>query len=227
MRWASTSSGPFPKRLYFDSLRELDDECERLVEYAFQCKFGRQFEPPLSDDALEVLAGEHATVDLYAELKPGVEGETVFRPNARPTIRISTDLMTKPERRRRARTTIAHEWFHAVYHPPAWEIRWALQRARGAPEEGIGTCMQDKIILAPEDDWMEFQAGYASCAILMPRSRVLRGAETVLQHPVPQLHALIDHIANVFDVSREAAQWRVSQLGLSAQINEKVQLRLW
>jgi hypothetical protein len=183
MRWIETRSGAFPKRLHFDSLGELDDECERLVTYAHYKKFGSDFVSPLSDDALEVLVGDAAEIDLFAELGSREDGVTSFRPGERPNIKISSVLMLDPSRRKRARTTIAHEWFHAIYHRDAWEIRWAQERALERPLSTAGACLQATILEAAEDDWMEFQAGYASCAILMPKSLVQKESERFLAEP--------------------------------------------
>jgi hypothetical protein len=55
MRWGTSKSGDFPRRLYFDDMAELDVECERLVKLVFYKRFGTDFEPPLDDDTLQVL----------------------------------------------------------------------------------------------------------------------------------------------------------------------------
>lgn len=227
MRWFSPSSGPFPKRLLFESLGELDDECERLLLHALFRKFDRDFEPPLDDDTLEVLVGEVADLNLFAPLGQKEDGLTDFRPGERPSIMLNEALMSNPLRRKRGRTTLAHEWFHAVYHRDVWELRWAYERARGEPLGKAEACTESSILGAPEEDWMDFQAGHASCAILMPKTWVLREGERLLLNPRLREVELVQHIADTFDVSREAATWRLRHLGLIARLRESKQGKLF
>ncbi|MDC0750007.1 ImmA/IrrE family metallo-endopeptidase [Polyangium mundeleinium] len=227
MRWISCHTGAFPKRLYFENLSELDRECERLLADVYYRKFGKEFTPPLDDDSLQVLVEEYADVDLYATLPRSVEGETEFRPGQRPLVKISESLSSNEQRRNRMRTTIAHEWFHAVYHRYAWELRWARARVRTGQEESGGSCHEDTIIGAPEDNWTEFQAGYASCSILMPRSYVLIEAQRASGDNVPEISSVIAHVAQFFNVSTEAARWRLSHLGILGDLKAKRQLTLW
>jgi len=184
MRWINDRSGRFPKRLYFETLAELDDECERLVDFVHFRRRGTKFGVPLDDDTLQVLVEEYADLDLFANLEPGVEGETEFRPNERPLIRMSAEIANDPRRRNRLRTGLAHEWFHAAFHRTAWEILWARNRRAGdsigAP---VGKCNRETMIGAADRDWTEFQAGYASCAILMPRSWIDHDAAEFFSGP--------------------------------------------
>jgi Zn-dependent peptidase ImmA (M78 family) len=227
MRWFSATSGSFPKRLHFDDLNELDDECERLLIGAYYRRYGGDFEPPLNDDSLEVLIGDVADLDLFAPMARHEDGVTEFRPEGRPLIRINEDLMANPARRRRGRTTLAHEWFHAVYHRDAWEIRWSVERARGASPGTASACSSENVLGAPEANWMEFQAGYASCAILMPKSWVLRKLEDALSDPRTTEHELMMSVSKLFDVSEEAATWRLRQLKLDARLRGEKQCKLF
>ena len=71
-------------------------------------------------------------------------------------------------------------------------------------------------------DWSEWQAGYASGALLMPESFARRTVEAYFQNrperpPVakgsPEASALCQRISLAFDVSVEAATVRLKQLG--------------
>jgi Zn-dependent peptidase ImmA (M78 family) len=71
-------------------------------------------------------------------------------------------------------------------------------------------------------DWFEWQAGYASGALLMPESFARRTVEAYFQNrserpPVakgsPEASVLCQRISLAFDVSVEAATVRLSQLG--------------
>jgi Zn-dependent peptidase ImmA (M78 family) len=86
--------------------------------------------------------------------------------------------------------------------------------------------LQATILDAAKDDWMEFQAAYASCAILMPKSLVLKESERLLVDPCIQERAIVEHLAALFDVSNEAAKWRVSQLGLLRAVRALRQTKL-
>jgi len=78
-------------------------------------------------------------------------------------------------------------------------------------------------VAAPENDWMEWQAGYICGALLMPRSNVIALASRVAEGyggaapVVLETLAGRDLIAQVrkhFQVSEQAAQVRLSRLDL-------------
>lgn len=220
MKWIPDKSGAFPKRLFFDSMTELDHECERLVEFFHFRQRAKKFAPPLDDDTLQVLIEHSADIDLFATLEFGVEGETEFRPDSKPIIRMSADIASDPNRRYRLRTGMAHEWFHAAYHRPAWEILWARQRSRGSSSTMVAKCRRETMIAAPDRDWLEFQAGYASCAILMPRSWLERDVGELLAGEDLEEAKFIATVAGRYDVSNDAARWRLRQLGVLRHLRE-------
>lgn len=220
MRWIPDRSGAFPKRLFFESMGELDLECERLVEFIHFRQRGKKFAPPLDDDTLQVLIEHTADLDLFASLDSGIEGETEFRPSAKPLIRMSAEIASDPNRRNRLRTGMAHEWFHAAYHRPAWEILWARQRGRGSTQPLIAKCRRETMIAAPDRDWLEFQAGYASCAILMPKSWLERDVGELLAGDDLGEANFTATIASRYDVSKDAARWRLRQLGVLRHLRE-------
>jgi Zn-dependent peptidase ImmA (M78 family) len=210
MKWIPDSRGPFPQRLWFAPPDGLDLECQRLLEYSFFKRFGRKFSPPLEDEALQVLIEMNADLDLYSSLPPNIEAQTDFKRGKRPVVRVNEHLSSDPNRRHRLRTTLAHEWFHAIYHQTAWELRWAHERLAGNPTLETCACSHSTILNASEDEWLEFQAGYASCAILIPLNWLM----TELPSPVEitqsqMLPTLITQVASRFDVSEQAAHWRL------------------
>jgi Zn-dependent peptidase ImmA (M78 family) len=215
-------------------MNELDVECERLVKLVYYEKFGNDFEPPLSDDTLQVLVEQHADVDLYAELPESVHGQTEFQRDKRPLIRINASLSLDERRKNRLRTTLAHEWFHAVYHRSAWEIRWAHARVQteqevtaAPPQFPLFACSHATILEAPEDEWVEFQAGYASCAILMPATTIRAEMARMTSGELPQQQVAVERIASIFQVSTEAARWRLAHLGVLAELKGRRQLKWW
>lgn len=215
MRWLPDRTGVFPKRLYFESLSEIDEECERLIEFTHHKCFSKKPELPLADDVLTVLVEQHADLDLYAGLPVPVHGVTEFRQGKRPLIEINNDLSSIPARRNRMRTTLAHEWFHAVHHRRVWELRWTRDRVRGKERAQRAECHDDTIVGAQDRNWMEFQAGYASCAILMPRSPLMQlHRELGVRADRSREGELVARTASVFDVSEDAARWRLRLLHL-------------
>jgi len=65
-------------------------------------------------------------------------------------------------------------------------------------------------------DWMEWQANALSSAILMPESMVRLIAESFGNLNLPKrllCYAMIEKVASVFNVSFEAAGYRLKQLG--------------
>jgi Zn-dependent peptidase ImmA (M78 family) len=141
-------------------------------------------------------------------------------------VKINAALTAAPERRNRARTTIAHEWFHAVYHSPVWELHWARAAITGRQIESHA-CSHDDVASAREDNWLEFQARYASCALLIPKSCAHRVVEQFLETDPPGISAVIDHVARTFEVSRDAAEWRLTQLKLAPKLKFLRQTTLW
>jgi hypothetical protein len=220
VKWIPDRTGTFPKRLYFESMAELDAECERLVKYVHYRKYEQRFEPPLSDDALQVLIETNADVDLYAALPDGVEGVTEFRSVGRPLIKMNESLTADPRRQNRTRTGLAHEWFHAVYHRTAWEMRWARERVTGQ-RSGPAVCHRDTIVGADDRDWMEFQAGYASCALLMPATYLKSEVDALLEMGVSDQDTLVTRVAHAFLVSEDAARWRLGLLGVLQQLRDR------
>jgi hypothetical protein len=83
-------------------------------------------------------------------------------------------------------------------------------------------CLRGEIVTASRDvDWMEWQAGYISGAMLMPRSRMRlhvnafraeRGVQARLDEESIEGQLLIQRTSELFKVSPEAAGVRLRQL---------------
>ena len=105
--------------------------------------------------------------------------------------------------------------------PPDGSGRYSLP---GAFRQGhAATCNRANILRAPESDWMEWQAGYACGAILMPASTVkhiafenISGNDEKLPCPTGSQKALeiIDAVSAQCDVSTPAARTRLVSLGI-------------
>ena len=155
------------------------------------------------------------SLDLYAELsEEDVWGETTFLPGKKPKVRISKLLSENERFENPFRTTLTHEFSHVHLHAFLYEMK-----ASGRPS----VCRRAQIQSPTEYDWMEWQAGYCSGALLMPKSAVQRliyelskrwgfmteAAETgTLQGQV-----LIAGVSETFRVSEDAARVRLVKLG--------------
>ena len=106
--------------------------------------------------------------------------------------------------------------------------RLGLENYRGQPDtggEGITalaaaarmiSCPRGRIIRAPVSDWMEWQAGYAGGAILMPVSLIhsVAGQEKNLSPESARAQELIVKITLACEVSNEASASRLQKLNI-------------
>ena len=216
MRWVRDVSGRLPERPHFDP-GEIDREVEGRVATFLRRRHGAIRFPISTDDLTVLLEQEASDLDLYADLSADqAEGMTEFLPGDRPRVRISRDLSDDPAREHRLRTTLAHELGHVWLHSFLWS-RPGARSAQLAPPR----CLRSTIVGASAGDWLEWQAGCACGAVLMPADH--------LRAMVQQEHAahafavtldtaagavLLTRIERTFGVSRQAARVRLSQCGL-------------
>jgi Zn-dependent peptidase ImmA (M78 family) len=229
VNWSVDKSGRFQMRLFLRPA-EIDRDCEQLVTaFLEQRPCGVRF--PLSTDDLTVLVEQHSSsLDQYADLsKEGddVEGMTCFLQGELPQVLISAQLTEQANRQNRLRTTLAHELGHAFYHRAVFDHLFAapprmFEAARAKPRT---VCKRDSMLGASEFDWLEWQAGYFSGAILMPAQQVRRAVGDLLRDKgihgaavmgTPPAAEAERHTMARFQVSAEAARVRLRKLGLLA-----------
>jgi Zn-dependent peptidase ImmA (M78 family) len=133
----------------------------------------------VATDELSILIEQHnasldSSVDL-SEYGQDVEGMTAFYPDRSPEVSISNQLANDLRRENRLRTTLAHEFGHVHFHRHLWAEKFLTGRLfdRRSTENKV-ICKRDSILDAKETDWMEWQAGYVSGAILMPIGPIRR-----------------------------------------------------
>ena len=216
MKLIPDRTGRFPERPHYD-IDELEEQCERIITNFLEQRYG-QIVIPVPTDALRVLIEGEAAKLLHADLShegEEVHGITEFFPGCKPRVSIARELSSQPWRVHRERTTLAHEYGHVHWHTPLYD-RYCRpgerhKCARGQLLPRIG-----------QKDWMEWQAGYVSGALLMPRSRVKLlveafGREHAVRLPLKagsvDGQILIGRVSELFDVSREAAEVRLLQIG--------------
>ena len=207
VKWVRDGTGRFSERPHYDPAA-LDQECEAVVRNFLTDKYGRS-RYPISTDDLTVLIEQHAAdLDQFADLAAAIEGRTTFHPPHQPDVAINRRLQDE-RYLNRLRTTLAHELGHVLLHSFVWTF--------AAPRDDRSfVCNREQVIGAATGDWMEWQAGYASGAYLVPRTALARLiGEPDGSWPSQDSDAGLKMIAEVqqeFEVSEAAARVRLSQL---------------
>lgn len=133
------------------------------------------------------------------------------------TIIIDSSLL-EPSKEHRYRYTMGHESGHGICHKGFYEN----VRSNMTDNAPLVRCRIDQAAVKKKpasqwtsEDWMEWQANRLSSAILMPRAMVREVARSV-EDELPELHdiAAIATVSQVFNVSNEAAQYRLLDLNL-------------
>jgi hypothetical protein len=218
-------TGRFAERPHYSEM-ELDSECEQIISDFLRELHGTVNYPVTTDDLTKLIESRTADLDLYSDLSGAgedVEGLTEFIPGQKPRVRISRLLSEDPRQGNRFRTTLTHEFGHVHFHNYLWDasVRQSNLFATGQHSGQPMTCKRETIVAANKTDWMEWQAGYACGAILMPITAVKRlVADIFNSHGIyatvtsDSVHGrkLIASIVEAFHVSEEAATVRLSRL---------------
>jgi len=236
VRMVPDRTGRFAERPHY-TVDELDRECERLVSAFLRKKRGDVRFPIATDDLHVLIEQKDASLDAYADLSAfgeDVEGVTEFFPDKGPMVSISERLANDGRRENRLRTTLTHEFGHVHFHRYLWAEKFISGRLFERKSlENKAICKRDTILYASQYDWMEWQAGFVSGAILMPASHVrclvteyceprgLHGAVYVGSDPG---RALVGAIMEQFAVSEDAARIRLLKLDLVAESDRQPSL---
>jgi len=220
MKWVRDHTGRFEKRPHYER-GELDLECEKLVASFLKRKYGA-VEFPISTEDLCLLV-EKCVDDLepYADLPEDTFGVTVFTPGKKPKVKISRALSENPRMANPFRTTLTHELGHVTFHSFLFDLSASTPSLfEDASTAEARQCLRQNIIAASTADWMEWQAGYACGATLMPLTplrnlldRLLELRRPALPLPMEAANGLVQEVVSSFSVSVEAAKVRLSQLG--------------
>lgn len=150
------------------------------------------------------------------------------------TIIIDNSLLEKNQEHR-YRFTTGHEGGHSYFHTEYFgydpnQLTFADLLGDAVPAPMLQCRIDTKKAgttnskLWGDKEWMEWQANALSSAILMPKSMVLKLAEEVMNSSVNKRWlsmALVDKVSEVFNVSWEAATYRLKELGVIHK-NEEV-----
>ena len=226
MRYVRDLTGRFAERPHYEHT-ELDVTFERLIVEFLKLRHGKVEFPVSTDDLTVLIERDTGDLDAYADLTSygrGVEGVTEFRPGKKPIVKISQHLGSSESRENRFRTTLTHEFGHVHLHGYLFETIGGGGGDlfdRGA-KPGVIACKRENMIQSAKSDWMEWQAGYACGALLMPASRVRHVADSYRKDAGiygsvlasgAQGQIMIDLIVERFQVSRDAARVRLNVLG--------------
>lgn len=239
IRWVSDPTGRFPERPFYGQ-EELDRLSEAwVVGFLFE-RYGKAEFPVSTEDLTVMIERDTSDLDQYADL--GEEGEedeevqglTLFYPDRKPAVKIARDLSDADFREHRLRTTLTHEYGHVKLHARLWPF----DQARLFPDEEAAPgprCKRPGDIRGYSGDWMEWQAGYVSGAVLMPISRITElvrvafdawGTFGAVLSSSAQAAELTARVAGGFRVSADAARVRLSQLGYLTEDTPARSLRL-
>ena len=225
IRWIKDPTGRFPERPFYRQ-EDLDSLGEGWIASFLMERYGKVEFPVSTEDLTVMIERDTSDLDQYADLsEEGEEGEevqglTLFYPDRKPEVRIAQELADVGYRENRLRTTLTHEFAHVKLHAGLWPFD--QPKLFPDEQEALGPrCKRPGEIGGYGNDWMEWQAGYVSGAVLMPiglltelvqESFTAWGAFGGIPRNSAQAADLIDRVARRFDVSTDAARVRLSQL---------------
>jgi Zn-dependent peptidase ImmA (M78 family) len=225
MKWISDPTGRFPHRPFFED-GEIDHECEDAVTKFLTNKYGAISYPINTNDLTILLDRNAGCVDLYADLTEfgnDVEGITEFYANKKPKVLISRQLSEQANRENRYRTTLAHEFGHVYLH--GFLLSGGQMNIFAGNSQENNRCKRETMLNATKTDWMEWQAGYASGALIIPFTPLkelirnfyqAKNLLTVAGVNSPEGMLLIQEVMNTFQVSKDAARVRLLKLNFLA-----------
>jgi hypothetical protein len=220
MRYVRDTVHGFQERPHYEP-PELDTMFERAVITFLKRKYGAIDFPISTDDLTTLIEGDVSDLDQYADLTaygPGVEGMTEFLRGRKPAVRISE---TVHRYQNRLRTTLTHEYGHVLLHAHLFQMGERQMNLGSNRKPNAIYCYRETMLSAGKRDWMEWQAGYASGAALMPKSYVIKlvagmherlGIYGPVSAESKNGQAMISALVESFQVSRDAAQVRLKIL---------------
>jgi Zn-dependent peptidase ImmA (M78 family) len=226
VHYVADRTGRFTQRPHYQP-KELDRACEAIIGEFLKDRHGQIAYPISTDDLTVLIERDTESLDQYADLSgygSDVEGATLLQPRRKPKVLISERLSSAENRLNRLRMTLAHEYGHVKFHAYLWDIEPpSADLLKANPRANIQVCFRDKILDAAQTDWMEWQAGYAGGALLMPVSRIRALVAAyceshnlfgVIGQSDSHGRVLIEAVRAAFDVSADAARIRLLKLGI-------------
>jgi len=219
VNWTRDNTGRFRQRPHYSD-KELEQICEDAICGFLRARHGKATFPVSTAD-LTVLIEQHVDdLDSYGDLEDNIDGLTHFFPKKKPKVKIAARLQ-EPYLENRLRTTLTHEHGHVILHGFLFTMDNELKKLfDGQPQETRNTCHRDHMH-GGSTDWMEWQAGFACGALLMPQTELVRVVKA-FREAQNMLYAeigvsaeagkrLIARVMGEFQVSEDAARVRLEQ----------------
>lgn len=234
MKWIKDMTGRFPERPYYEE-GEMDFECERIVNEFLRKKYSKAEFPISTSDITILIERDASDLDQYTDFSAedgDVQGATDFFKDKKPAVSISEQLSNASQMENRLRTTLTHEYGHVKFHGFLYKRLFQARSFNSFSIKGP-RCKRSSILNASKTDWLEWQAGYASGALLMPITRLKEITHASLREwglfnsvstTSDESQKLIERIATTFSVSIEAARVRLSQLGYLSAASQTIPL---
>jgi len=223
MKWVKDKTGRFAQRPHYLP-EELDVECETMISAFLLDRHGRVQYPVSTDDLTVLIETQVSDLDLYSDLSAEegeVEGVTDFFSGKRPKVRIARRLTEDERMANRLRTTLTHELGHLKFHTCMFDAARSGLLFEPASPRLTNKCKRDNMLEASQSDWMEWQAGFACGAFLMPSAAVAQTVREFIDRlgaPIVRMQlssvegqSLVTALTERFAVSRDAARVRLLQ----------------
>lgn len=202
----------FGERPHYEDV-ELDRMFEKIVCSFLVQKYGEAKFPISTDDLTNLIEQNVSDLDQYADLTrygDGIEGMTEFSKVGKPKVAISESVHRYENR---LRTTLAHEFGHVVLHNYLFAMADVKLSKLPNGKKNTIYCFREAILPRGKTDWMEWQAGYASGAILMPKTHVARFCNS--NAALISTEQMVLGVVQQFEVSKDAATVRLKVLGIT------------
>lgn len=227
MHWVWDHTHRFRMRPAYSG-EELDAQCDAILSEFLQRKYSLVSFPVATDDLKQLLEGEVDRLQLSADSaseEDEVEATIEFQRGRKPLVKIPSRLAATPALTHRFRATLMHVYGHVRFHD------FLFQSEEGAylslfddvadPVPQTNRCTRNSTLPGSDRDWMEWQAGYACGALLMPIGPLIAQVRDFRRDRDLDLAALSDRsldgatliaeVAERFDTSWEAARVRLLQ----------------
>lgn len=219
MTWTRDNSGRFRQRPHYPD-SELEQICENAIYNFLRERHGKASFPASTADLTVLVEQAVDDLDSGCDLEEGIDGVTDFFPKRKPNVKIASRLR-QPFMENRLRTTLTHEYGHVILHGFLFVIESDLKKLfDDQPKDTRNTCHRDHMH-GGSVDWMEWQAGFACGALLMPQTELLRvvkafrDAEGLKYADIGTASdigkRLIQRVMGEFQVSQDAARVRLEQ----------------
>ncbi|MEO8754637.1 MAG: ImmA/IrrE family metallo-endopeptidase [Casimicrobiaceae bacterium] len=219
MNWTRDNSGRFHQRPHYSD-SELEQICEDAICGFLRERHGKATFPVRTADLTVLIENTVDDLDNGCDLEEGIDGLTDFFPKKKPKVKIATRLQ-QPYLENRLRTTLTHEYGHVILHGFLFAIEGDLKKLfDGKAKDTRNTCHRDHMH-GGSPDWMEWQAGFACGALLMPRTELLRVVKAFREAEDKKFtdigvnsdagKRLIQRVMADFQVSQDAARVRLEQ----------------